>query len=128
MLDGSPRVGVCLDTCHLLAAGYDWRTPAGYRQTFDAFERLVGFDRLKVVHMNDSKKPCGSRVDRHEHIGKGEIGASAFRRLVNDPRLKDLGMVLETPKQADTLDADPFDRENLYLLRSLLRTTIGSPP
>ena len=121
MLDGSPRAGVCLDTCHLLAAGYDWRTPAGYRKTFDAFERLVGFDRLKVVHVNDSKKPCGSRVDRHEHIGKGEVGTNAFKRLVNDPRLKDMGMVLETPKQADTLEADPYDRENLYLLRSLVR-------
>lgn len=121
MLDGSPRAGVCLDTCHLLAAGYDWRTPAGYRKTFDDFERLVGFDRLSVVHVNDSKKPCGSRVDRHEHIGKGEIGTNAFRRLVNDPRMKDMGMVLETPKQADTPDADPFDRENLYLLRSLVR-------
>lgn len=125
MLDGSPRAGVCLDTCHLLAAGYDWRTPAGYRRTFDEFERLVGFDRLKVVHVNDSKKPCGSRVDRHEHIGRGEIGTAAFRRLVNDPRMRDMGMVLETPKQADTLDADPFDRENLYLLRSLVR---GSRP
>ena len=121
LLDGSPRAGVCLDTCHLLAAGYDWRTPAGYRKTFDEFERLVGFDRLKVIHVNDSKKPCGSRVDRHEHIGKGEVGTNAFKRLVNDPRLKDMGMVLETPKQADTLDADPFDRENLYLLRSLVR-------
>jgi deoxyribonuclease-4 len=120
-LDGTPRAGVCLDTCHLLAAGYDWRTPAGYRATFDAFERLVGFDRLKVMHLNDSKKPCGSRVDRHEHIGKGEVGTIAFKRLVNDPRLKDMGMVLETPKQSDTQDSDPFDRENLYLLRSLVR-------
>ena len=125
LLDGTPRAGVCLDTCHLLAAGYDWRTPSGYKKTFDEFERLVGFDRLKVMHLNDSKKPCGSRVDRHAHIGRGEVGTIAFRRLVNDPRLKDLGMVIETPKQADTNDADPFDRENLYLLRSLVREGRG---
>lgn len=127
LLDGSPRVGVCLDTCHLLAAGYDWRSPKGYRETFDAFDTLIGFDRLNVIHVNDSKKPCGSRVDRHEHIGKGEIGTIAFRRLVNDPRLAHIGMILETPKQADTLDADPFDRENLYLLRRLVRKVRSRP-
>lgn len=120
-LDGTPRAGVCLDTCHLLAAGYDWRTPSGYRRTFDEFDRLVGFDRLKVVHVNDSKRPCGSRVDRHAHIGQGEIGVNAFRRLVNDPRFAQLGMLLETPKQQDAADADPFDRENLRILRGLLR-------
>ena len=125
LLDGTPRAGVCLDTCHLLAAGYDWRTPSGYRKTFDAFERLIGFDRLAVMHLNDSKKPCGSRVDRHEHIGKGEIGTIAFKRLVNDPRFAQIGMVLETPKQAGTAEADPFDRENLYLLRSLVRKGTG---
>lgn len=120
-LDGSPRVGVCLDTCHLLAAGYDWRSPSGYRRTFDAFDALVGFDRLHVIHMNDSKKPCGSRVDRHEHIGKGEIGTIAFRRLVNDPRLAHLGMLIETPKQQDAPEADAYDRENLRVLRGLIR-------
>ena len=120
-LDGTPRAGVCLDTCHLLAAGYDWRTPSGYRRTFEEFERLVGFSRLKVVHVNDSKRPCGSRVDRHEHIGRGEIGTMAFRRLVNDPRFAAMGMVLETPKQADGNEADPLDRENLRILRGLIR-------
>ncbi|MDQ3070408.1 MAG: deoxyribonuclease IV [Acidobacteriota bacterium] len=120
-LDGSPKIGVCLDTCHLLAAGYDWRTPSGYRETFDAFARLVGFDRLAVMHLNDSKKPCGSRVDRHEHIGQGEVGTIAFRRLVNDPRLAHMGMVLETPKEADNHDSDPLDRENLRVLRGLMR-------
>lgn len=120
-LNGTPRAGVCLDTCHLLAAGYDWRSPSGYRRTFDEFERLVGFDRLHVVHVNDSKRPCGSRVDRHAHIGQGEIGTIAFRRLVNDPRFAAMGMVLETPKQADVSEADPFDRENLRVLRGLLR-------
>jgi deoxyribonuclease-4 len=121
LMDGTPRVGVCLDTCHLLAAGYDWRSPSGYRRTFDAFDALVGFDRLKVMHLNDSKKPCGSRVDRHEHIGRGEIGTIAFRRLVNDPRVAHLGMVIETPKQQDAPEADDFDRENLRVLRGLLR-------
>lgn len=120
-LDGSPRIGVCLDTCHLLAAGYDWRSPSGYRRTFEAFEALVGFDRLKVMHLNDSKKPCGSRVDRHAHIGKGEIGTIAFRRLVNDPRVAHLGMVIETPKQQDAPESDAFDRENLRVLRGLMR-------
>ena len=120
-LDGSPKVGVCLDTCHLLAAGYDWRSPSGYRRTFEAFASLVGFDRLAVVHLNDSKKPCGSRVDRHEHIGKGEIGTIAFRRLVNDPRVAHLGMVIETPKQQDAPESDTFDRENLRVLRGLIR-------
>src|SRR5579862_1247592 len=70
-LGGSPRVAVCLDTCHLLAAGYDIRSEEAYRETFRQFGRLVGFSRLKAFHLNDSKKPCASRVDRHEHIGKG---------------------------------------------------------
>ena len=114
-------MGVCLDTCHLLAAGYDWRSPSGYRKTFDAFDALVGFDRLKVMHMNDSKKPCGSRVDRHAHIGQGEIGTIAFRRLVNDPRVAHLGMLIETPKQQDAPESDAFDRDNLRVLRGLIR-------
>ena len=121
LVDGTARVGVCLDTCHLLAAGYDWRSPSGYRRTFDAFDALVGFDRLAVMHLNDSKKPCGSRVDRHAHIGQGEIGTIAFRRLVNDPRVERLGMVIETPKQQDAPEADTFDRENLRVLRGLMR-------
>ena len=84
MLDGvknSRRLGVCLDTCHLLASGYDLCSEDGYRATFSAFDKLIGFDRLKVFHVNDSKKPCMSRVDRHEHIGKGCIGLEPFRRL-----------------------------------------------
>ena len=84
MLNGAKnrkRLGVCLDTCHLLASGYNLCTDEGYRATFDEFETLIGFDRLKVFHLNDSKKPCMSRVDRHEHIGKGCIGLEPFRRL-----------------------------------------------
>jgi deoxyribonuclease-4 len=125
-LDGSPRVGVCLDTCHLLAAGYDICSEEGYVQTFREFDRLVGLDRLKAFHVNDSKKPCGSRVDRHEHIGKGCLGLEAFRRLVTDPRFAGLPMLLETPK-LDTpesrrrSDVDPWDARNLRTLRRLMR-------
>ena len=125
-LDGSPRVGVCLDSCHLIAAGYDLCSDAGYRETFDTFDRLVGVDRIRAFHLNDSKKPCGSRVDRHEHIGRGCLGLEPFRRLLNDPRFAALPMLLETPK-LDTpdsrrrSDADPWDLRNLRTLRRLLR-------
>jgi deoxyribonuclease-4 len=125
-LGGSRRVGVCLDTCHLLAAGYDIRTEEGYRETFRQFGRSVGFTRLKAFHLNDSKKPCGSRVDRHEHIGQGCLGVEPFRRIVNDPRFAKLPMLLETPKldspESRRPDADPLDRRNLRLLESLITT------
>jgi len=123
--DGSPRVGVCIDTCHLLAAGYDVCSEAGYRATFREFDRIVGIDRIAVFHLNDSKKPCGSRVDRHEHIGKGCLGIEPFRWLLNDPRFATHAMLLETPK-LDTPesrrkgDVDPWDRRNLRTLRTLL--------
>jgi deoxyribonuclease IV len=126
MLDGSPRVGVCLDTCHLLTAGYDLCSEEGYARTFQEFHRLVGLERIKVFHLNDSKKPCGSRVDRHEHIGKGCLGIEPFRRLLNDPRFAALPMLLETPK-LDTPDSrrrsdvDPWDARNLRTLRRLMR-------
>jgi deoxyribonuclease-4 len=89
-LNGSPRVGVCLDTCHLVASGYDIVSEAGYRETFDDFNRIVGLDRIKVFHGNDSKRPCGSRVDRHEHIGQGCLGLDPFRRLLHDSRFSHL--------------------------------------
>jgi deoxyribonuclease-4 len=118
------RIGVCLDTCHLLASGYDIASAEGYASTFDLFERLIGVDRLKIFHLNDSKRPLGSRVDRHEHIGQGCVGLEAFRRLVNDRRFQGLPMLLETPKterRSPTLVAvDPLDERNLNLLRSLL--------
>jgi len=126
LLDGSPRVGVCIDTCHLLAAGYDICSDEGYAATFREFDRLIGLDRIKVFHLNDSKKPCGSRVDRHEHIGKGCLGLEPFRRLLNDPRFARLPMLLETPK-LDTpesrrkSDVDPWDARNLRTLRRLIR-------
>jgi len=118
------RVGVCLDTCHLLASGYDLTTPEGYASTFTQFGRLVGFDRLKAFHLNDSKKPLGSRVDRHEHIGKGCLGLEPFRRLVNDRRFRHLPMLLETPKAEGkakgAIEVDPLDDANLTVLRKLL--------
>jgi deoxyribonuclease-4 len=120
------RVGVCLDTCHLLASGYDITSPAGYRQTFAAFEALIGIERLKVVHLNDSKKPCASRVDRHEHIGDGCVGLPAFKRLLNDPRFAGLPMLIETEKEPASdrkaaIRVDPNDERNLNILRGLLQ-------
>jgi deoxyribonuclease-4 len=125
-LDGSPRVGVCLDTCHLLAAGYDLCSAEGYARTFLEFDRIVGLDRIAVFHLNDSKKPCGSRVDRHEHIGKGCLGLEPFRLLLNDPRFDTLPMLLETPKLETPAskrrsDCDPWDARNLRTLRELMR-------
>jgi deoxyribonuclease-4 len=126
LLDGSPRVGVCLDTCHLLAAGYDLCDERGYLATFAAFDRIVGIDRIKAFHLNDSKKPCGSRVDRHEHIGKGCLGLEPFRLLLNDARFADLPMLLETPKletpeSKRRSDCDPWDARNLRTLRGLIK-------
>jgi deoxyribonuclease IV len=129
-LDGSPRVGVCLDTCHLLASGYNITDPSGYDDTFESFERLIGLGRLEVFHGNDSKRPCGSRVDRHEHIGKGFVGLEPFRRLLSDPRFGDRAILIETEKarnaeRAGTLLVDPFDKKNLNTLRRLRRTRAG---
>jgi deoxyribonuclease-4 len=122
--EGHPRLGVCLDTCHLLAAGYDLRSSEGYADMFDQFDRLVGFDRLKLFHLNDSKKPLGSRVDRHEHIGQGHLGLEPFRRLVNDPRFRGLPMLLETPKTEGrgprVVAVDPLDERNMKTLRELV--------
>ena len=118
------RIGVCLDTCHLLASGYDLSSPEGYAETFKQFGRLVGFGRLKVFHLNDSKKPLGSRVDRHEHIGQGCLGLEPFRRIVNDPRFRGLPMLLETPKTegraTNVFAVDPLDERNLNTLRGLI--------
>lgn len=110
------RLGVCYDTCHTFAAGYDIRTPEAFAATFEAFNKIIGIDRLKAVHLNDSRGDLGSRVDRHEHIGKGKLGLEAFRLLLNDPRFRKLPMVLETPKGPDMKE----DVENLAVLRSLL--------
>jgi deoxyribonuclease-4 len=118
------RIGVCLDTCHLLASGYDIASPEGYAGTFAQFERLIGVDRLTLFHLNDSKRPLGSRVDRHEHIGEGFLGLEPFRRIVNDPRFRDLPMLLETPKAQGkakgVIEVDPLDERNLNTLRGLM--------
>lgn len=97
-IEHNPRLGVCLDTCHILAGGYDLSSEDGYRQTWAEFNRVVGIHRLRVLHLNDSKKPLGSRVDRHQHIGEGAIGLEGFRRLINDPALAHLPALIETPE------------------------------
>ena len=112
------RLRVCFDTEHAFAAGYDIRTKDGYERTFAEFDEIIGIERLAAFHLNDSKKEFHSRVDRHEHIGKGFIGVEAFRLLMNDQRFWGLPMCLETPKGPDLKE----DRENLTLLRSLLIT------
>ncbi len=109
------RLGVCVDTCHIFAAGYDIRTPETYQATFAEFDRIIGINRIRFFHLNDSKKELGSRVDRHEHIGKGFIGSEAFHQLMIDPRFSKHPMALETPKGKDLVE----DRENLAVLRSM---------
>lgn len=116
------RLGVCFDTCHAFAAGFDLRTMEAYEETMDRFDRSVGLGRLRFFHINDSKRGLGSRVDRHEHIGKGQIGLQGFRCLLNDPRFRHHPMVLETPK-GRTLSED---RRNLKVLRSLIAPDAGS--
>ena len=118
-IEEDKRVGVCLDTCHVFAAGYDISTPQGYEATVEEFERVIGLERLKVIHLNDSKGTLGARVDRHEHIGKGHLGLDAFRRLLQDPRLAHLPFILETPK-GKTACGEDWDCVNLRTLRGLL--------
>jgi deoxyribonuclease IV len=113
------RLGICFDTAHAFAAGYELRDPAGYEATWLEFDRVLGLGRLRAIHLNDSKRELGSRVDRHEHIGQGLLGLEAFRLLLNDPRFSGLPMVLETEKGPDLAE----DRENLAILRSLIRST-----
>ncbi|RLB17659.1 MAG: deoxyribonuclease IV [Deltaproteobacteria bacterium] len=110
------QLGVCFDTCHAFAAGYDIRTRETYEKTFQEFDSLIGLERLRFFHLNDSKRELASRIDRHDHIGKGKIGTGGFSLLVNDARFKNHPMVLETPKGKDLAE----DRRNLRLLRSLV--------
>ncbi len=110
------RLGVCFDTCHALAAGYEFRDARSYRETFAAFDRTVGIARIRAFHLNDSKGGLGSRLDRHAHIGRGEIGLEAFRLILADRRFRGLPMVLETPKGQDLAE----DRENLAILRAMV--------
>ena len=113
------RCAVCLDTCHAHAAGYDLSTAEGYAQTMAEFDRLVGLEQIKVFHLNDSLKPCGSKVDRHAHIGGGTIGRAGFACLMQDQRFVEIPMILETPKG----DQDEMDVINLTLLRELATET-----
>lgn len=117
------RIAVCFDTCHALAAGYRFDTDESYAETFVAFERVIGLQRLAYFHLNDSAKPLGSRVDRHTHIGAGHVGRAAFRRIVTDPRFEQVPMILETPKGTDDRGRD-YDRLNLARLRRMTRPVI----
>ena len=96
LIEDQSRVGVCIDTCHSFAAGYDLKSEDGYEQTMNAFERIIGFRFLRGVHLNDSKSVLGGHLDRHNSIGKGELGLEPFRRLMNDRRFDNIPMVLET--------------------------------
>jgi deoxyribonuclease-4 len=121
IIDGTShpdRFAVCYDTCHTFAAGYDITTPEGYDKTFAEFDRIIGLDRLQCFHINDSKKGLNSRVDRHEHIGQGEMGLEGFRMLMNDPRFVSVPKILETPKG----DNNEMDEINLKTLRDLIGT------
>jgi deoxyribonuclease IV len=115
-VDDKSRVGICIDTCHVFAAGYDIRSRDGWERLVDEVERYVGIGNVGAFHLNDSKKPLGSRVDRHEHIGQGAIGRDAFAHVVNDPRFRRIPKVLETPKDVE----HESDRKNLATLRALL--------
>ena len=116
LVNEANRLGVCFDTCHAFAAGYELRTAEGYQATWDKFHKTIGLENLLAFHLNDSQGDLGSKKDRHEHIGKGKIGLEAFRLLMNDARFVQLPMVLETPKDPDLKQ----DIENLKLLRSLV--------
>jgi deoxyribonuclease-4 len=114
------RVGVCLDTCHVFAAGYPLAPARALDDTLRAFDRHIGLARLKLIHANDSKRDLGSRVDRHEAIGKGKIGREAFRLLINHPKLAGIPLILETPKEGpDGTPCPQVDRRNLAILRRL---------
>ncbi|MEX0979259.1 MAG: deoxyribonuclease IV [Pirellulales bacterium] len=113
------KLGVCIDTCHTLAAGYPLETRQQYEATIDELDRVVGLSRVKAIHVNDSKQPLGSRVDRHEHIGRGKLGLAPFRHLLNDPRFADTPMYLETAKEQE--NGEEMDVVNLRTLRALVK-------
>ena len=118
LVEHKERMSVCIDTAHLFAAGYDFRTRETYYKTMQDFDRIIGLNKLKCFHMNDSKKELGSRVDRHEHIGNGFIGIEGFKHIMNDEKLLFIPKILETPKGKDQLE----DIENLEVLKSLTKT------
>lgn len=116
----SGRLGVCVDSCHIVAAGYPLQTADEYATTMAEFDKAIGVNRIRAWHLNDSKKPLGSRVDRHEHIGEGHLGLEPFRHIVNDPNFADTPMYLETEK--GERDGEELDAINLRTLKSLLET------
>jgi deoxyribonuclease-4 len=117
LVDKKERISVCIDTAHIFAAGYDIRKPGSYRKVINDFDNIIGLDRLKCIHMNDSRKELGSRVDRHEHIGQGCIGLEGFSNIMNDKKLKQVPKILETPKGKEQLE----DLKNLDLLVGLIK-------
>ena len=119
LVEEQERMAVCIDTCHVFAAGYDLSTKEGYESTFADFDRIVGLKRLVAFHVNDSKRERGSRVDRHDHIGKGCIGLRGFGLLMNDPRFVEIPKILETPKGPEMEE----DVENMRVLRELIQTS-----
>ena len=122
MIDGvenKDRISVCIDTCHIFAAGYDIRTKKSYTKTMRLFDDIVGLKYLKAMHLNDSQKEFGSKRDRHAHLGQGEIGAEAFKCIMQDKRLKDVPKLLETPKEEEGVK---MDEVNLNLLRKFYKS------
>jgi len=117
LVEQKERMTVCIDTAHVFAAGYDIKDPMNFKKVIKEFDEIIGLDRLKCFHMNDSKKELSSRVDRHEHIGKGFIGEEGFSNIMNDERLREIPKILETPKGKDQLE----DLENLKVLRGLIK-------
>ena len=116
-LVGNPKnVGVCLDTAHAFEAGYDIKTKAGFQKTFNLFDKLIGLNSIKVVHFNDSLSLLGSHVDRHQHLGKGEIGLEALGRIINHPGLKSAAFIMETPKESDK-----DDKRNIAIARKMCK-------
>ncbi|HWB10829.1 MAG TPA: deoxyribonuclease IV [Pirellulales bacterium] len=122
-VESPERLGVCVDTCHVFAAGYPLGTPSQYRATMKKLATTVGLEKVRAFHLNDSKRELNSRVDRHEHIGKGRLGLEPFRHLLNDPRFQHVPMYLETPK--GTLEGEDLDAINLRTLRGLVEPEAG---
>ena len=116
MVDEKERMSACIDTAHIFAAGYDIRTKESYEKTMSEFDKIIGLEKLKCFHINDSKKELRSRVDRHEHIGKGFIGKEGFTNIMNDKKIESVPKILETPKGKEQLE----DLENLAVLKSLI--------
>ena len=119
-IENKKRLGVCLDTCHAYTAGYDLASAEGYHKAISGLDEIVGLKRLKLVHLNDSRDGLGSHLDRHEHIGKGQIGLEGFRRILNDPRFADMSFILETPK-----DSENADKRNLNTVKKLIKKKNG---